>query len=150
SYPCPLPDYPLGVFAALNDDHAVAVVGWDKIFEKIFPATGVEDESSTPENIELFQNYPNPFNPTTSIQYTVSSKQFVNLKVYDVLGNEIVTLVNEDKPGGDYEVEFSAKDGSASGGNAWNLPSGIYFYKLMVGSPGGQAFIQINKMVLLR
>ncbi|MGB5847117.1 MAG: phytase [Ignavibacteriaceae bacterium] len=150
SYPYPLPDYPLGVFAALNDDHAVAIVGWDKIFDKIFAATGIEEEKKTPRSFELFQNFPNPFNPTTSIRYTVSSKQFVSLKVYNVLGNEIVTLVNEDKPGGDYEVEFSAKDGSASGGNAWNLPSGIYFYKLMVGSPGGQAFIQINKMVLLR
>jgi myo-inositol-hexaphosphate 3-phosphohydrolase len=140
SYPYPLPDYPLGVFAALDDDHAVAVVGWDKIFEKIFPVTEVEDESSTPENIELFQNYPNPFNPNTSIQYTVNSHQFVSLKIYDVLGNEIITLVNEDKPGGDYEVEFDATE----------LTSGVYFYKLMVGSPEGLAFIKTNKMLLLR
>jgi len=135
SYPYPLPDYPLGVFAALDDDNAVAIVGWDKIFENIFPATGVEDESSTPENIELFQNYPNPFNPSTSIQYEISSNQFVSLKVYDVLGNEIVTLVNEEKPAGTYEVEFDATE----------LTSGIYFYKLTAGP-----FIQTNKMVLLR
>jgi hypothetical protein len=147
SYPYPLPDYPLGVFAALDDDHAVAVVGWDKIFEKIFPSTGLEEEKKTPQSFELFQNYPNPFNPTTSIQYTVSSpptgqagKQFISLKVYDVLGNEVATLVNKELLAGNYELEFDASD----------LTSGIYFYKFMVGSPGGEAFIQTNKMVLLR
>jgi myo-inositol-hexaphosphate 3-phosphohydrolase len=140
SYPYALPDYPSGVFAAVDDDHAVAIVGWDKIFDKIFAATGVEDEGSVPKDIELFQNYPNPFNPTTIIQYTISSNQFVSLKVYDVLGNEVVTLVNEDQPGGNYEVDFDATE----------LKSGIYFCKLMVGSPGEQVFNQTNKMVLLR
>jgi hypothetical protein len=140
SFPYPLPTYPLGVFAVLDDDHAVAVVGWDKIFAKIFSSTGVEDESSAPENIELFQNYPNPFNPTTSIQYTVSSNQFVSLKVYDVLGNEVTTLLNKELSAGNYKLDFDASE----------LASGIYFYKLMVGSPGGQAFIKTNKMVLLR
>jgi hypothetical protein len=150
SYPYSLPDYPLGVFAALNDDHAVTIVGWDKIFEVINPATGLEDESLTPQNIELLQNYPNPFNPNTSIQYSVSSDQFVSLKVYDVLGNEVAILVNEERTAGSYEVEFSAIGGPLSDGDALNLTSGIYFYKLMVGSTGGQVFIQTNKMVLLR
>ena len=84
---------------------------------------------------ELSQNYPNPFNPSTSIQYAVSSPQFVSLKVYDVLGNEIATLVNEEKAAGTYEVDFYGTV----------LPSGIYFYKLQAGS-----FAETKKMVLLR
>jgi len=83
----------------------------------------------------LSQNYPNPFNPTTSIQYAISSRQFVTLKVYDVLGNEIETLINEEKSAGSYEVEF----------NAIGLSSGIYFYRLQAGS-----FIETKKMILLQ
>ena len=70
---------------------------------------------------------------------------FVTLKTYDVLGNEITTIVNEEKPAGSYEVEFSAKGRSASGGDAWNLPSGIYFYQLRAGY-----FVESKKMVLLK
>ena len=142
SYPYPFPDYPLGVFAALDDDHAVVIVGWDKIFEEIFTATGVEDESLTPENIELFQNYPNPFNPSTKIKFSIpiGTLNSVSLKVYDVLGNEVTTLVNKELSAGNYELEFDASD----------LTSGIYFYKLKVGSPEGQAFNRTYKMVLLR
>ncbi|MCH7963838.1 MAG: T9SS type A sorting domain-containing protein [Bacteroidetes bacterium] len=142
SYPYPFPDYPLGVFAALDDDHAVVIVGWDKIFEEIFTATGVEDESLTPENIELFQNYPNPFNPSTKIKFSIpiGTLNSVSLKVYDVLGNEVATLVNKELSAGNYELEFDASD----------LTSGIYFYKLKVGSPEGQAFNRTYKMVLLR
>jgi hypothetical protein len=83
----------------------------------------------------LSQNYPNPFNPTTSLQYTIGSRQFVTLKVYDLLGREIATLVNEEKPAGEYEVEF---DGSA-------LTSGIYFYQLKAGE-----FTETRKMILLK
>jgi len=67
------------------------------------------------------------------------------LKIYDILGTEVATLVNEEKPAGSYEIEFSAKGGSASGGNAYSLTSGIYFYTLTAGS-----FSQTNKMILLR
>ena len=56
----------------------------------------------------LYQNYPNPFNPSTRIQYAISSTQFVKLEVYDVLGREIASLVNEEKPAGTYEVDFNA------------------------------------------
>ncbi|MDD1444389.1 T9SS type A sorting domain-containing protein, partial [Dolichospermum sp. ST_sed3] len=83
----------------------------------------------------LSQNYPNPFNPVTSIQYAISSKQFVSLKVYDVLGNGVATLVNEEKPTGEYEVEFDRTD----------LPSGVYFYQLQVGD-----FVETKKMILLK
>ncbi len=91
--------------------------------------------SGLPENYYFAQNYPNPFNPTTSIQYAIGSQQFVSLKVYDVLGNEVATLVNEEKPAGSFEVSW----------NADNLPSGIYFYKLQAGS-----FTETKKMILLK
>ena len=92
-----------------------------------------------PSEYMLGQNYPNPFNPTTSIQYAISSRQFVTLRIYDVLGNEIATLVNEEKAAGSYEVEFQ----SAVGGR--QLASGIYFYKLQASD-----FTQIKKMILLK
>ncbi|MCW8811723.1 MAG: T9SS type A sorting domain-containing protein [Ignavibacteriaceae bacterium] len=90
---------------------------------------------NTPSDFSLLQNYPNPFNPTTSLQYAIGSRQFVTLKVYDLLGREIATLVNEEKPAGEYEVEF----------NATNLPSGIYFYQLNAGE-----FTEVKKMILLK
>ena len=68
-----------------------------------------EEIDEVPTEFMLLQNYPNPFNPVTSIQYAVSSRQFVKLTVYDVLGNEIETLVNEERPAGSYEVEFDAE-----------------------------------------
>ena len=94
-----------------------------------------EEKNLIVKEFKLFQNYPNPFNPSTRIQYAVSNRQFVSLKVYDVLGTEIAILVNEEKPAGTYEVEY----------NASNLPSGVYFYQLNAGS-----FIETKKMILLR
>ena len=105
----------------------------------------VDDEAQQPITFALSQNYPNPFNPTTTIRYTIADFGFTSLKVYDVLGNEIATLVNEEKPAGSYEVQFSAKGGSASGGDAYNLPSGIYFYRLTAGS-----YSATKKMLLLK
>jgi photosystem II stability/assembly factor-like uncharacterized protein len=93
----------------------------------------------------LSQNFPNPFNPTTTIRFTISELRFTTLKIYNVLGREVATLINEEKPAGNYEVEFSAIGGSASGGNAYNLSSGIYFYRLQAGE-----FAETKKMVLLK
>lgn len=92
-------------------------------------------------NFELQQNYPNPFNPSTSIQYSIASRQFVTLKVYDVLGKEIATLVNEEKPAGSYEVEFNSVETL----HATSLPSGVYFYQLRAGD-----YIETKKMILLK
>jgi hypothetical protein len=83
----------------------------------------------------LIQNYPNPFNPSTTISYQIPKINFVTLKVYDVLGNEITILVNNKKPAGSYEIEWNASD----------LPSGIYFYQLHAGS-----YIETKKMILLK
>ena len=81
-------------------------------------ATSVEDEETSPERFYLHQNYPNPFNPVTNIKYQIPKLSFVLLKVFNILGNEISTLVNEKKPVGTYMVEFDAT----------RLPSGVYFY----------------------
>jgi len=94
-----------------------------------------ESRTNLPENYFLYQNYPNPFNPSTTIKYQIPELSFVTLKVYDLLGNEIAALVNEEKLTGTYEITW----------NAVGLPSGIYFYKLQAGS-----FIETKKMVLLR
>jgi hypothetical protein len=100
----------------------------------IDPVTSISEFSSI-LSYSLNQNYPNPFNPATTIKYQIPELSFVTLKVYDVLGNEIATLVNEEKPVGSYDIEFDA--------NA--LPSGIYFYRLQAGS-----FIETKKMVLMK
>jgi len=102
--------------------------------------TFVEPADQIVSTFNLEQNYPNPFNPSTKIKYSIPSvgaslMKFVQLKVYDVLGNEIVTLVSEEKSAGTYEVNF----------NATGLTSGIYFYKLKTGS-----FSQTKKMILLK
>ncbi|MBE0538426.1 MAG: carboxypeptidase regulatory-like domain-containing protein [Ignavibacterium sp.] len=96
----------------------------------------------TPDKFVLTQNFPNPFNPSTTIKYTIPNVTLsgvrgsrVQLKIYDALGKEIATLVDEEKPAGNYEITF----------NALNLSSGIYFYKLQAG-----AFIQTKKMLLLQ
>ncbi|MDH3269120.1 MAG: T9SS type A sorting domain-containing protein, partial [Ignavibacteria bacterium] len=95
----------------------------------------VVDDSELPVVHSLFQNFPNPFNPATTVKYQIPEFSFVTLKVYDVLGSEIVTLVNNGKPAGSYEVEF----------NATTLPSGVYFYRLQSGS-----FVETKKMILLK
>ncbi|HEY7750672.1 MAG TPA: T9SS type A sorting domain-containing protein, partial [Ignavibacteriaceae bacterium] len=77
----------------------------------------------------------NPFNPKTNFGFRIADFGFVTLKIYDVLGNEIATVINEEKPAGEYEIKF---DGS-------NLPSGIYFYQLQAGS-----FVGTKKMLLLK
>jgi len=97
--------------------------------------TDVEKSQEIILDYSLKQNYPNPFNPNTKIKYSVPQSSNVFIKVYDVLGSEIATLVNEEKPIGIYEVEFDATA----------VPSGVYFYRLQAGS-----FVETKKMVLLR
>jgi len=97
--------------------------------------TGIEHDFTAIMRFKLLQNYPNPFNPSTVIGYQLPVTGFVSLKVYDVLGNEVATLVNEEKPAGSYEVDFSAR----------GLSSGIYFYSLQAGS-----FIQTKKLILIK
>lgn len=99
-----------------------------------------------PVEFKLEQNYPNPFNPSTKIKFLISNSEFVNLKVYDVLGNEVATLVNQILSPGEYEIEFSAIAGSNSSIRFdGDLPSGIYFYQLRAGN-----YSETKKMVLAR
>jgi photosystem II stability/assembly factor-like uncharacterized protein len=100
----------------------------------------VQDEhmAEIPKDFILLQNYPNPFNPTTKIQYSVGNRQFVQLKVYDILGNEVATLVNEEKEPGYYVVDFNV-------GQTISLSSGVYLYRLQAGD-----FVETKKMILLR
>ena len=97
--------------------------------------TGIEDDFSIPIEFNLYQNYPNPFNPLTKIGYSVPQSSKVAIKVFDVLGNEIETLVNEEKSTGTYELTW----------NAEQLPTGVYFYQLKAGT-----YVETKKMILLK
>ena len=101
----------------------------------ILSPTDIEKEGNHPVNFVLYQNYPNPFNPTTNIGFQISDFGFVSIKVYDAIGNEITTMVNEEKSPGEYEVNFDASQ----------LSSGLYFYRLSVGN-----YSETRKMLLLR
>lgn len=127
------------VFHDRDNDGDMDMTGIDELQDLLILFTNdgivkVEEENIS-EVFALYQNYPNPFNPETSLQYAVGSRQYVTLKVYDVLGNEISILVNEEKSSGTYEVKFNADD----------LPSGLYFYTLSSGS-----YSETKKMILIK
>jgi len=106
--------------------------------------TSIDDKYlyQIPSKFKLYQNYPNPFNPSTTIQYQIPKASFVTLKIYDLLGREIISLVNKEQPAGRYVVNF----------NASGLSSGIYFYRLRVISSNNNNLnnIQVKKMVLIK
>ena len=118
--------------AAGNYTYRLMQQDYDGSFEY---SNEIEVMVNVPIVYSLEQNYPNPFNPSTVISYQLPVSGLVNLKVYDVLGNEVITLVNEEKPVGSYDIEF----------NASHLGSGVYFYRLQAGS-----FVQTRKMTLLK
>jgi len=107
--------------------------GW--VAFNVLPPTVSVENGNIPLHFDLAQNYPNPFNPSTKIKYQIPDPVFVTIKVYDVLGNEIVPLVKENKIAGTYEIDF---DGS-------KLTSGIYYYRITAGD-----YSQTKKMILLR
>ena len=96
---------------------------------------GSEEDTQALKEFSLSQNYPNPFNPVTIISYQLPKTGFVTLKVYDVLGNDVVTLVNEEKPAGNYNINFDASE----------LPSGVYYYKIRAGN-----YVETKKMMFLK
>ena len=103
--------------------------------------SSVNENKGLPGQFKLYQNYPNPFNPATEIDYSIPNAGFVTLKVYDMLGNEISTLVNEEKPAGNYNALF----------NGSRFASGIYFYRMQVYSPGSAGyFIDTKKFILMK
>lgn len=121
------PEEDLTKFAAIN-------LGYN--FENLKKNVSSEEN---PASYELSNAYPNPFNPSTMISYSLRDEGRVSLKVYDILGSEVATLVNETKPAGTYEVEF----------NASNLPSGVYIYRMSVGSSGKAGGYTASKKMLL-
>lgn len=102
---------------------------------KLSKATSIGDENSLPDRFMLYQNYPNPFNPSTKIRWQSPVGCHQTLKIYDTLGNEVATLVDEYKPAGSYEVEFDAS----------GLTSGVYFFSI-----NAENFNQVNKMTLIK
>ena len=105
------------------------------IYEKLVDMVMDSSTQRVPANYLLTQNYPNPFNSTTKIEYSIPTASFVTIKVYDILGREIATLVYEEKPAGNYEVKFNGSD----------LSSGIYFYNLRTGD-----YSSVKKMILMK
>jgi hypothetical protein len=122
-----------------NDSNNGWVVGWNGtiLHTTNGGANFVEEEelNEIPTEFLLSQNYPNPFNPSTKIRYSVPVSSNVMIKVFDILGNEIETLVKEEKLAGSYEITWYAA----------NLPSGVYFYKLQASS-----FVEMKKMILIK
>jgi hypothetical protein len=125
----------------LTDDNTMK---WQAIKQIASEPSNVNITNNQPTHFSLYQNYPNPFNPTTTISYNlvkvetldkVKVNVTVSLRVYDVLGREIAVLVNEEKPAGEYRVEF----------NASHLPSGVYFYRLSAGN-----YTATKKLVLMK
>ncbi len=121
------------IITSVNDP---SIIDTSNASFSIIPPSGIETENSEiPEEYHLSQNYPNPFNPSTEIEFKVPEASLITLRVFDLLGKEITTLVNEQMQAGVYKVTFEAS----------NLPSGVYFYTLQANN-----YISTNKMVLLK
>lgn len=129
---------------SINDVLIIDPQHWILMADPVI-VTSLNEDIVSITDYGLEQNYPNPFNPNTTIKYQIPELSFITIKIYDVLGNEVATLINEEKPAGIYEVEFSAEGGSASGRDEYTLPSGIYFYRLESSS-----FAQTKKLILLK
>ncbi|GJQ41252.1 MAG: T9SS type A sorting domain-containing protein [Ignavibacteriota bacterium] len=122
-------------FGGIIDDLQGCVIDGIVYGDTTFTIVSVEDESETPSSFYLAQNFPNPFNPSTTLSWELPFGNWQTLKIYDVLGNEIATLVDGFKPVGKYEVKFDAS----------GLASGVYFYQLKV-----ENYIETKKMQLVK
>ena len=110
--------------------------GYSNVADAMIAATGVEEiDNLIPNSYKLSQNYPNPFNPTTNIEFSIPNSEYVSIKVYDVLGNVVADLANQNFAAGNYSVDF----------NASSLTSGIYIYSITAGN-----FISTKKMMLIK
>jgi hypothetical protein len=107
----------------------------NKLHSNIPLGIGSPINQTGPEDYKLYQNFPNPFNPSTKISYKINQEGYVKLSVFNLVGQEIETLVNEYQAAGKYDIEFNAKD----------LPSGIYLYKLQV-----NGYTSVKRMTLIR
>lgn len=144
------PGYPLNVSWNVQPGHGALFLRIGETMVALAPGSGSivladpslkatlvfrAGEQAVPAKFSLGQNYPNPFNPVTRIQFSVASPQLVTLRVFDVLGREVTTLVNEAKPPGEYSVEWDAA----------NRPSGVYYYRMTAG-----AFTETRKLAVIR
>jgi hypothetical protein len=137
------PETDLSLYAINDETDSIDLDGNMRLFNERIDigayefqgVTSVELQDDVPGEFVLLQNYPNPFNPITNIEYKVVNNESVSLKVYDILGREVTTLVNEEQPAGNYDVTF----------NASGLSSGVYFYSLKAGN-----FTETKKMVVLK
>ncbi len=123
-------------YVVIRNNDSTMMVNLPIILNGNSSTTPIEgNKSSLPKMFTLSQNYPNPFNPSTIIEYSIPSNQFVTIKIYDILGRLVKTLVSEEKPAGNYRVKF----------NSSNFSNGVYFYKLTAGN-----FTSVRKMILLK
>ena len=137
--PSGLPQYPR-IYAVLDEGNSITEIheNNNKGFNVLGIQTisGIEDANYTaPVNYVLYQSYPNPFNPTTNIKYSIPKSSKVSLKIYDILGREVTSLVDKYEKSGTYTIRFTAK----------NLASGVYFYRIKAGN-----FVQTKKLMLLK
>jgi hypothetical protein len=128
--------------ANIQQNADAAKARWQKMVDNL--KVGIEDNiAASPVTYQLTQNYPNPFNPSTTLQFQVPKRSFVSLKVFDVLGRELATLVNEERLAGIYRVTWDAS----------KLPSGVYFYRLRAGdasTSSARGFVETKKMVFAK
>ena len=119
-----------------SENTEMTLLPWDyRVYEFGSGIILDQDDKILANEFTLSQNYPNPFNPSTNFEFQTADFGFVSLKVFDILGNEVATLINEELPSGKYEVEFKAS----------NLSSGVYFYRFQAGN-----FIETKKMILMK
>jgi hypothetical protein len=132
------------LFAYWMDDYSGLYQCWSSIID--ISTIGIRRiESEIPNIFALKQNYPNPFNPTTNIRYQIANDGYVTLKVYDILGHLVTTLVNEEQKAGMYETQFSIDNVSST-----MFASGTYFYKLDFTSKNGNKYSSTKKLVVLK
>jgi hypothetical protein len=125
-----------------NDGYLYAGSHGNGVLRTTYTTSVKKSDVAIPNSISLFQNYPNPFNPVTKIPFRLVHKEHVKIEIYNLIGQNIKTLLNEEMSAGTHEITF----------NAQNLPSGIYFYRITVGDSYGKTdeFRSVKRMVLLR
>jgi len=141
-YTCPATDYS-GKTRPHNIDDYVDMGAIESPFERVMIDNIATNDINVPLKFALFQNYPNPFNPSTTIEFNIPKSEFVELKVYNILGKEVSTLVSNKLNQGNYTYTFDGK----------NLASGIYYYQIIAGDPSassGQVYREVKKMILLK
>ena len=122
-----------------NNANTISGGFWSLVGGIVTSVEEIESESF-PKEFRLEQNYPNPFNPTTTIIFMLPKSSDVTIKIFDLTGREITTLLNEEMQPGEYQIVFEAQD----------FPSGVYFYRIKTNTEGSPTFVKTKKMLLLK